>query len=72
VKIAERQQGFDTLVPRFADSDQDAGRERDALLPGRPDRGEARGGVLIRRSEMRSGALTDTVEIMPPETFRQN
>ena len=55
-ELANREQRVDALFARLADTDEQARRERDSLLPGRHDRLEPAGRQLVRRAEMRTSA----------------
>ena len=56
VDVADRQQRLDALGPRLADADQEPGGERHAGTPRGFERGEAHGGRLVRRAEVRAAA----------------
>ncbi len=49
----DRLQRLEPFLPRLADADQDAGRERDRQLAGEGDRLEPARGQLVRRAEVR-------------------
>ncbi len=54
VERPQRQQGLDSLGPRFADADQDSRSERYAQLAGGANGGEARGRQLVGRTVVRA------------------
>ena len=53
VERLQREQRLEPLLPRLADADQDAARERDRELAGQPDRLEPHGGHLVGRGPVR-------------------
>jgi hypothetical protein len=57
VDVADRQQGLDAFQPRLADADQEPGGERHTGTPRGFDGGEAHGGRLVRRPEVRAAAV---------------
>ncbi len=56
VRVCDREQRVEPLLPRLADPDQDPRRERDARGAGRVERGEPRGRELVGRAEVRAAA----------------
>ncbi len=61
VRGADGEQRLDALAARLADTDQQPGRERHAGAPGGLQGGEARGGRLVGRSEVRSATLGEAL-----------
>ena len=65
VDLRERIESGHALLGRLSDADQDAARERDAQLAGRPDRVEPRGRVLRRRSLVDDEVGVDRLQHQP-------
>ena len=61
VRVGDRAQRVEPLLPRLADPDQDPRRERDALGAGGVERGEPRGRKLVRRAEVRAAATGEAL-----------
>src|SRR5436190_17263635 len=61
VKIRQREQRSDTFDACRADADQYAGGEWNSCLACEPDGLETCGGLLVRRAEMRTTALAQTI-----------
>ena len=69
VQRAQRQQRFHALATRLADSNQDAGRERNTLLARDANRLQSNGRHLVRRSVVRppgSHSRSDALSSMMP------
>ena len=59
VRVGDRAQRVEPLLPRLADPDQDPRRERDALRAGGVDGGEPHGRELVGRAEVRAAAARE-------------
>src|SRR6478672_10392561 len=59
VKLAQCKKRLDAFGARLSDADEDAARERDGRLTGKPDGCKACGRRLVRRTVMRSAALAE-------------